>query len=319
MPTLNLLSMKRYILIILMLSVTWPAWSQWSFKRMSGDTCVPRLFYQYAYSNYIYVVGEYFTQFEWCFNIVKRIPGGPTFDVYTECSQITLQTDSLSCRLIRLNFLTDQQGFLLKQAWGFYGVKKSIDMGESWSLFSALQETDFRGWYFLNENLGYAIFGGGQYQDEVKIYRLTEEHQDLIYDKSGLTFPSGEVNIIDSVADAHSCKQVNYIGFTIHIPDKDIDIRIWPREFPQGIPEAGNSAPIRIVPNPATDLIHFVATGNPFPVRIRGYSCLGQLLIEKKITGADESFNTSNLPRGFIYLDLIPQNGSPQRLKLLLQ
>jgi hypothetical protein len=234
-----ILEPKKFYILLILLYLCFPGFSQWNFLNLTGDTCFPHLQNSYTYQN-----GSSHTE-RW-------------FQIFRNWTMVHIESTGYwgVCMIEGMQFVNESTGFIfaLGSLLGMYTFQKTDDYADDWSVFCPANYPNNFEWYFLNADAGY-LLSMDYLSNGFVIHRLTQSHNDIIYENDSLVFPGSEVNIVDSIGNAASCKPVNYIGFKISVNGNVINLKIWPKQKPLGIGEEGQNRAITVIPNPASSYL----------------------------------------------------------------
>jgi hypothetical protein len=271
-------------LTILLVLIPLNLFSQWNYVGRINDVCSPTTSYNYTFSN--------------DFNVGAH---GANYSLYRNGSPIKTGGGTMGCCSIdTLKVFTDSIVFLIINNAGIFQCYRTLDAGNTWTLFNGWADIEIADISILNKNTGYVLSRGVYFDKKrISIKRISDINSRYLIKDDTINISLTDVYLTDTIFGESYCPNVQNIGFKIQKNGININYHINISQIPLSITDYRQNKFIRISPNPTYDKL-IIDCEETYSIII--YNNFGQRLRVLSMNKGRNTIDMSNYESGLYFL-----------------
>lgn len=269
--------MKKMIFLLLLIPLKINA--QWTYIERIDDSCTPVVTNNYTYSNY------------------SSGAHGAGYNILRNGVIVKSGSGQMGCcTASSLNVFTDSIVFIVINNAGIFECYRTVDAGNTWTLFTKWADINTADITILNENTAFAISRGVYFdQKRISIERISNVRSRYLIKDEIINPLITDVYLTDTIFGESYCPNIQTVGFKIQQNGIDINYHIAIVKSPITAVDISLNDQISIFPNPTNDI--FTIESDDIYI-IRMFNETGLLISEKQLNKGNNVIDLSNSCKG---------------------
>jgi hypothetical protein len=269
--------MKKMIFLLLLIPLKINA--QWTYIERIDDSCTPVVTNNYTYSNY------------------SSGAHGAGYNILRNGVIVKSGSGQMGCcTASSLNVFTDSIVFIVINNAGIFECYRTVDAGNTWTLFTKWADINTADITILNENTAFAISRGVYFdQKRISIERISNVRSRYLIKDEIINPLITDVYLTDTIFGESYCPNIQTVGFKIQQNGIDINYHIAIVKSPITAVDISLNDQISIFPNPTSD-IFTIESDDVYTIRM--FNETGLLISEKQLNKGNNVIDLSNSCKG---------------------
>lgn len=269
--------MKKMIFLLLLIPLKINA--QWTYIERIDDSCTPVVTNNYTYSNY------------------SSGAHGAGYNILRNGVLVKSGSGEMGCcTASSLNVFTDSIVFIVINNAGIFECYRTVDAGNTWTLFTKWADINTADITILNENTAFVISRGVYFdQKRISIERISNVRSRYLIKDEIINHLITDVYLTDTIFGESYCPNIQNVGFKIQQNGIDINYHIAIVKSPLTTVDINLNDQISIFPNPTSD-IFTIECDDIYTIRM--FNETGLLISEKQLDKGNNVIDLSNYCKG---------------------